>query len=194
MSGEELKAAFSLNGLTSVLNTRGWTFCLGVCLQDQHLLRDICFQWKLTQKIQITKAHNVQRGGWIGVSKSADPLKLMAESVDPLKNSTKSESANCLSRSGHPILGDPGAVSGGGKIFSSAGFSSRPFRLFPAPTIKCPWVSEEDDTRDTKPLQLLELPCAILYNQRLYRNKILQMREKEKANMWTMLYSVSELY
>ena len=34
-------------------------------------------------------------GGWIGVCKSADPLKLMAESVDPLKKSTKSESANC---------------------------------------------------------------------------------------------------
>ena len=34
-----------------------------------------------------------QRGGWIGVCKSADPLKLMAESVGPLKKSTKSESA-----------------------------------------------------------------------------------------------------
>ena len=30
--------------------------------------------------------------------KSADPLKLMAESVDPLKKSTKSESSNCLPR------------------------------------------------------------------------------------------------
>ena len=40
----------------------------------------------------------VVRGGWIGVCKSADPLKLMAESVDPLKKSTKSESANCLPR------------------------------------------------------------------------------------------------
>ena len=27
-------------------------------------------------------------GGWIEVCKSADPLKLMAESVDPLKKST----------------------------------------------------------------------------------------------------------
>ena len=35
-----------------------------------------------------------QGGGWIGVCKSADPLKLMAESVDPLKKSTKSDSAN----------------------------------------------------------------------------------------------------
>ena len=37
--------------------------------------------------------------GWIGLCKSADPLKLMAESVDPLKKSVKSESANCLPRS-----------------------------------------------------------------------------------------------
>ena len=40
----------------------------------------------------------VEKGGWIGVYKSADPLKLMAESVDPLKKSTKSESANCFPR------------------------------------------------------------------------------------------------
>ena len=33
------------------------------------------------------------RGEWIGVCKSADPLNFMAESVDPLKKSTKSESA-----------------------------------------------------------------------------------------------------
>ena len=37
-------------------------------------------------------------GGWIGVCKSTNWLKLMAESVDPLKNSTKSESTNCLPR------------------------------------------------------------------------------------------------
>ena len=37
-------------------------------------------------------------GGLIGVCKSADPLKSMAESVDPLKKSTKSESANFLPR------------------------------------------------------------------------------------------------
>ena len=58
-----------------------------------------------------------------------------------------------------PILGDPGAVSGGGKKskrakksqegalprvldFSSPDFLSRPFRLFPTSTI-CPWVSED---------------------------------------------------
>ena len=39
------------------------------------------------------------------------------------------------------ILGDPGAVSRGGKI-SSPEFFSRPFRLFPAPT-NCPWVSQD---------------------------------------------------
>ena len=32
-------------------------------------------------------------GGWIGICKSADPLKFIAESVDPLKKSTKSECA-----------------------------------------------------------------------------------------------------
>ena len=37
-------------------------------------------------------------GGEIGVGKSADPLKLMAESIDPLNKSTKSKSANCLPR------------------------------------------------------------------------------------------------
>ena len=31
---------------------------------------------------------NINEGGWIEVCKSADPLKLMAESVDPLKKST----------------------------------------------------------------------------------------------------------
>ena len=58
------------------------------------------------------------------------------------------------------ILGDPGAVSGGGKKskrarkkirvqksqerpFLHPNFFSRPFRLFPAPT-NCPWVSEDD--------------------------------------------------
>ena len=52
------------------------------------------------------------------------------------------------------ILGDSGAVSGGGKKskrarilvaldFSAPEFFSRPFRLFPAPT-NCPWVSEDD--------------------------------------------------
>ena len=33
-------------------------------------------------------SHITERGGWIEVCKSADPLKLMAESVDPLKKST----------------------------------------------------------------------------------------------------------
>ena len=37
-------------------------------------------------------------GGVNRVYKAADPLKLMAESVDPLKKSTKSESANCFPR------------------------------------------------------------------------------------------------
>ena len=45
---------------------------------------------------------------------------------------------------GHYILGDPGTVIGGGKIFfSSPEVFSRPFRLFPAPT-NCPWVSEDE--------------------------------------------------
>ena len=70
--------------------------------------------------------------------------------------------ALCYSTSfpGALILGDPGAVSGGGKKskrarkkfgrrkiknedFSSPEFFSRPFRLFPAPT-NCPWVSEHE--------------------------------------------------
>ena len=63
------------------------------------------------------------------------------------------------------ILGDPGAVSGGGKKskrprkkfgpskvksdeivvldFASPELFSRPLRLFPAPT-NCPWVSEDE--------------------------------------------------
>ena len=54
------------------------------------------------------------------------------------------------------ILGDPGAVSGGGKQSKRArkkipvqkcqlhpNFFSRPFRLFSAPT-NCPWVSEDE--------------------------------------------------
>ena len=47
---------------------------------------------KRTDSTISTKA-TLDRGGWIGVCKSADPLKLMAESVGPLKKSTKSESA-----------------------------------------------------------------------------------------------------
>jgi len=52
----------------------------------------------------------------------------------------------------NPILGDPGAVSGGRKKSTwarknshkkFARISSRPFRLFPAPT-NCPCVSEDD--------------------------------------------------
>ena len=51
---------------------------------------------------------------------------------------------------GESILGDPGAVSGGGKKSKRARKKSgeekvkRPFRLFPAPT-NCPWVSEDGE-------------------------------------------------
>ena len=44
-------------------------------------------------KFNKTKEQICKRRGWIEVCKSADPLKLMAESVDPRKKSTKSESA-----------------------------------------------------------------------------------------------------
>ena len=53
---------------------------------------------KKQKKLTLLKRYHldtdfIKGGGWIGVCKSADPLKLMTESVGPLKKSTKSESA-----------------------------------------------------------------------------------------------------
>ena len=61
------------------------------------LLQKVKFrQWTIADVLK--QYRDILKGGWIGVYKSADPLKLMAESVDPLKKSTKSESSNCFPR------------------------------------------------------------------------------------------------
>ena len=88
--------------------------------------------------------------GYFALTKSPDWLKFIGRR-------SKNQSA--------AILGDPGAVSGGGEISkrakkiranekkiwanSSPEFFSRPFRLFRAPT-NCPWVSEDDQLQGRK--------------------------------------------
>ena len=53
---------------------------------------------KWGQQMSEISSWMLKGGGWIGVCKSADPLKLIAESVNPLEKSTQSDSTDCLPR------------------------------------------------------------------------------------------------
>ena len=93
------------------------------------------------------------------------------------------------------ILGDPGAVSGGGKKskrakksqqrsllvldFSSPEIYPRPFRLFPAPT-NCPWVSE--DVICSKQLKHRKL-------KKLRKKIRLKSSQRDKRTLWFSSYS-----
>ena len=87
----------TIKGVRSVIVDFPTTTTLGFWQMVAHPFIDLVHQILTSvngkQRLSLApKLLNLWRG-WIGVCKSADPLKLMAESVDPLKKSTKSESA-----------------------------------------------------------------------------------------------------
>ena len=174
-----------------ILHARLWIWFLSSRLQLDISFVHCAHSWGIEL--------NTRRGGWIGLCKSADPIKLMAEYIDPLKNSTKSESANCLPRSWHAILGDPWAVSGGRKNFSSAEFFFSPVKTFSRPH----WLTAPGSQTCQRMMiraiqsdfvQLLELPSAILCNQRLYRETYLaqQTLGHTQFRSFTTFFVVSE--